>query len=74
MAVKVSTEPAFRAEKPMMLFDGPFRADMTGHPSYDVSLDGQKFLMTRRVLERAGQLHIVLNLADELRRRNAGDN
>jgi len=47
---------------------------MTGHPSYDVSLDGQKFLMTRRVLERAAQIHIVLNLADELRRREPGDN
>ncbi len=66
MAVAVSTELTFSAERPVLLFDGPFQADGTGHPSYDVSLDGQRFLMMHRESEQLTQLHVVVNLADEL--------
>lgn len=66
MAVVVSTEPAFTAERPARLVDGPFQADGTGHPSYDVSLDGQRFLMSRRERGQLTQLHVVVNLAAKL--------
>jgi Tol biopolymer transport system component len=47
MAVPVETAGAFRAGLAKRLFDGPYVADNTGHASYDVSPQGDKFLMIR---------------------------
>ncbi len=68
MAVPVDTTEGFRPGKPVRLIDGPYQADAVGHPNYDVSPDGERFLMIRR---EAGltELHIVLNLAEELKAR-----
>ena len=55
--------------KPEMLFDGPFLADNAGHPSYDVALDGERFLMIRTAQETMRQLKVVLNFDEELKRR-----
>ena len=52
-----------------MLFDGPFLADNAGHPSYDVALDGERFLMIRTAQETMRQLKVVLNFDEELKRR-----
>lgn len=70
MAVAVSPEPTFSPGRPTLLFDGPYQADGTGHPSYDVSSDGQRFLMMRREGAQLTQLHVVLNLGDELTARD----
>lgn len=68
LAVPVETTGGFHPGKPVRLIDGPYQADAQGHPNYDVSPDGERFLMIRR---EAGltELHIVLNLAEELKAR-----
>jgi hypothetical protein len=67
VAVPVATEPALRVGKGEVLFDGPYQADRAGHSAYDVSPDGKRFLMIRN--ESAGEvdLHVVLNLGEELK-------
>jgi hypothetical protein len=66
VAVAVSSEPTFSVEKRELLFDGPYQADGVGHPSYDVSLDGRRFLMMRSDSRQRSQIHVVVNLATEL--------
>jgi len=50
-----------------------YQADAAGHSAYDVAPDGKRFLMIRN--EGAGEidLHVVLNLGEELRRRSHPD-
>jgi hypothetical protein len=76
MAVPVSTTPTFSAGTPHLLFEGPFRTDGPSR-SYDVTPDGQRFLMVQEVQRppaRMSQMVLVQivmlqNFADELRRR-----
>jgi Tol biopolymer transport system component len=59
MVVDVTTQPAFSAGKPRVLFELPFRS-----LSYDVSPDGERFLMMKLVeQEQAAQppITVVLN-------------
>jgi serine/threonine-protein kinase len=67
MAVSVEGGDLFRAGSPRLLFDGPYQADTTGHASYDVSPDGQKFLMIRNEEGGLTELRVVLNFAEELK-------
>ena len=69
MAVAVETYNGFEASRPTLLFDGPLQADTAGHASYDVSPDGQKFLMIRNESVGRVELRVVLNLAEELKAR-----
>jgi len=45
MAVTVTPGEAFSASKPRVLFEGHFFEGEPGEPNYDVSPDGQRFLM-----------------------------
>jgi serine/threonine-protein kinase len=66
VAVRVETEPTFSAGGRSILFSASmFRSDLN-HPQYDVSPDGERFLMIRPV---GGELSVVLvlNFLDELR-------
>ena len=45
--VEVETEPAFRPGTARLLFEGDYLPGVSGMPNYDVSLDGQQFLMVR---------------------------
>ncbi|MBI3933362.1 MAG: PD40 domain-containing protein, partial [Acidobacteria bacterium] len=49
MAVDVNTKAGFSAGKPRMLFDGPYVPTAGSLPAYDVSPDGQRFLMLKPV-------------------------
>jgi hypothetical protein len=72
MAVDITTDPAFRAGTPRMLFDGPQYRDAAGRADFDVSPDGQRFLMLKEAEQQPGaltQLHVVLNWFEELKRR-----
>ncbi len=56
-----------------VLFNGRYEADRVpdyGTPNYDVSPDGQQFVMVRRTGEgeRAPQINVVLNWFQELER------
>ncbi len=70
MAVAVETQPTFTTGTPQVLFAGSeYPADPAGHQGYDVSADGQNFLM-RRSAQGIGttSLHVVLNWFEELKR------
>ena len=45
MMVTVNTEPTVRISQPEVVFEGQYGQDDVGRPSYDVSADGQRFLM-----------------------------
>ena len=70
--VEVETEGGFTAERPTVLFEGPYMTDPNGQgvPNYDVSLDGQQFLMVRsaEVAETPGFV-VVENWFEELKAR-----
>jgi Tol biopolymer transport system component len=73
MAVDVSLQPTFTAGKPRVLFQGQYFASVfpfTG-TAYDVSPDGQRFLMVKQTEQTAAsvQLNVVVNWTEELKRR-----
>jgi hypothetical protein len=71
MAVEVATERFFAAGKPTMLFTGDFMPSSTWFPNYDVSRDGQRFLMVAPSAHENAtptQIIVVLNWFDELKR------
>jgi Tol biopolymer transport system component len=48
MAVDIATEPSFTASNPRMLFEGAYLGSRSAEvPNYDVSADGQRFLMVK---------------------------
>jgi serine/threonine-protein kinase len=72
MAVPVSTTPAFSVGTPRMLFEGPFRIDGGSFRNYDVTADGQRFLMVQEVQRppaRVSQMVLVQNWIEELKQR-----
>jgi len=61
----------FAASKPKLLFEGHYETGLLGfEPDYDVSPDGQRFLMVKASEQESPptQLNVVLNWSDELRR------
>jgi len=72
MAVDITTRPSFEAGKPRVLFEGSYEPPLGTTTNYDVSHDGQRFLMIRRVEQAEAaptQINVVLNWFDELKRR-----
>jgi serine/threonine-protein kinase len=70
MAVDVTTQPALSAGKPRMLFKGPYQAGASSN--YDVSPDGQRFLMLKPVESAQSaptQINVVLNWFEELKQK-----
>jgi len=73
MVAAVTTKPGFSAAKPTPLFEGHYeRGSFTYamQPDYDVSADGQRFLMVKasELESTAAQVNVVLNWSDEVRR------
>jgi len=73
MALDVATQPSFSAGKPHMLFEGQyFTSDwpLIG-TAYDVSADGQRFLMVKATEQSssATQINVVLNWFEELKQK-----
>ena len=69
MAVPVTTTPAFSVGVAHLLFEGPFRVDGPFR-GYDVTPDGQRFLMVRAVEQppaRITQMVLVQNWFQELK-------
>jgi serine/threonine-protein kinase len=74
MVVETTMQPSFSAGKPRMLFEGPYFTTEfpTTTVSYDVSADGQRFLVvkqTEAASRSAEQINVVLNWFEELKRR-----
>ncbi len=76
LAVDIATQPTFRGGRPRLLFEGPYEMDPardfgSATPNYDVSLDGERFLMVTGGDSEASSLSItvVLNWFEELKAR-----
>jgi len=70
LTVKIATEPQFSTARPEVLFEGPYA--VAAGPNYDVTRDGQRFLMLREIERQPAPppttLHVVLNWFGELKR------
>src|SRR5260370_7174833 len=72
MAVDIATQPGFTVGKPRALFAGWYEATPATFSNYDVTPDGQRFLMLKRNEQEASaptQINVVLNCLEELKRR-----
>jgi serine/threonine-protein kinase len=73
MVVDVGLGEEFRASKPRHLFEGRFEVGVIGNPDYDVTADGQRFLMVKRSEASAPvALNVILNWDQELEQLLAG--
>jgi serine/threonine-protein kinase len=71
MAVEVTTQPSFSAGEPKILFEGSYVISPRSAADYDVSPDGQRFLMLKSAdaAPRPEQINVVLNWFEELKQR-----
>jgi eukaryotic-like serine/threonine-protein kinase len=72
MAVDIATQPGFAAGKPRMLFEGRYEPAPVPIPNYDVSPDGQRFLMLKPIEQAQAaptQINVVLNWFEELKQK-----
>lgn len=78
MAVEIVTKPSFSAGTPKMLFEGAYQLLPTiSTPNYDVSPDGQRFLMlksTEQAQPAPTQINVVLNWFEELKQKVPTEN
>ncbi len=67
--MSVQTDESFTAGNPEVVFEGDYHF-FQGGPNYDVSLNGDRFLMVKQVGNEAGtfQIIIVQNWFAELER------
>ena len=72
MAVDIATQPGFTVGNPRMFFEGPYLPTPSTFPNYDVTPDGQRFLMLKpSEQEQAAptQINVVLNWFEELKQK-----
>ena len=77
MAVTIKTKPAFSAANPTEVFDDYYAGSNFASPNYDVTPDGQRFLMVTpsgKEPDVTQQVSVVLNWFEELERRVPGKN
>jgi dipeptidyl aminopeptidase/acylaminoacyl peptidase len=68
MAVETATRSNFSADKPKALFEGHYATYQT-LPSYDVTPDGQRFLLAKPSEQGPQEINVVLNWFEELKGR-----
>ena len=75
MVVSFRTEPTLEVSTPEVLFTGDY-VDFDGEGEYDISPDGEKFLMLTgaETVESRGQIHVIFNWFEELKRLVPTDN
>jgi eukaryotic-like serine/threonine-protein kinase len=72
MAVEISSQSGFSAGKPRILFEGGYLPSTVAQPNYDISPDGQRFLMVKPGEQAQGaptQINVVLNWFEELKQK-----
>ena len=67
IAVSVQTEPTFEAGTPKLLFQGTFAQARGIVTNYDVD-SADRFLMIEEEDQGPGQIHVILNWFEELKR------
>ena len=69
MGVEVKTQPRFAASAPRLLFEGRFQRDPCCAANYDVTADGERFVMIQgEGGGRLSQIHVITNWVEELKR------
>ena len=68
MAVEIKTQPVFSAGSPRLFFEGQY-SSFVHRRNYDVTPDGQHFLMFKSADPAATQINVVLNWFSELQQR-----
>jgi Tol biopolymer transport system component len=72
MAVEITTQPSFSAGKSKAVVEGPYLPTPATLSNYDVSPDGQRFLMLKPVEQTEAaptQINVVLNWFEELKQK-----
>jgi Tol biopolymer transport system component/predicted Ser/Thr protein kinase len=72
MSVEITMQPSFSVGKPKVLFEGRYLPTPATSPNYDVSADGQRFLMlkpTEQAQAAPTQINVVLNWFEELKQK-----
>jgi len=73
MAVEIATQPGFTTGKPRMLFEGRYELSPVQLDNYDVSHDGQRFLMLKPDEQTSSsaptQINVVQNWFEELKQK-----
>ena len=68
MVVDVRLEPEFQVGAPRELFQGNFRLAPAVNSNYDVSPDGERFLMIRPTGDAPREIHVIVNWVQQLER------
>ena len=70
MVVAIKSQPSFTAAIPRLPFEGQYEPGLGFRPNYDVTPDGQRFVMAKESSDEdsATQLIVVLNWFEELKR------
>jgi Tol biopolymer transport system component len=68
MSVSIQTEPEFQPGTPHVLFEEEYEVDNYSDQSYDVTPDGQRFVMIQSQ-EQDMPIHVVLNWLEEVKRK-----
>ena len=70
MSVSISAGATLNTGRPQRLFERPYDRTLALWPNYDVSPDGQRFLMLKTVEqnESPAQINVVVNWFEELKR------
>jgi len=70
MAVDIATQPTISAGKPTTLFERQYVSTPMPQtfPHYDVSSDGQRFLMVKQGEQVITQINVVQNWFEDLKR------
>jgi len=76
MVVSIQTESTFNAGRPRVLFEGSYLSSSSspGFQYYDISPDGQRFLMIKEDEGQPGHINVILNWFEELKRLVPTDN
>jgi dipeptidyl aminopeptidase/acylaminoacyl peptidase/predicted Ser/Thr protein kinase len=67
MVVDVATSPTLKMSEPRQLFEQRYAFLTATTPNYDISADGQRFVMIKDE-SGSGRLNVVLNWTEELKR------
>jgi len=68
MAVETNTKSTFSADKPNLLFERHY-ATYNTMPAYDVTPDGQRFLLAKTGGQAPEEINVVLNWVEELKQK-----
>ncbi len=74
MVVPVKLQPTLALGEPKVLFEGSYAMDNQFNGYYDVSQDGQRFLMVKEEQREQDQIRVILNWFEELKRLVPSDN